>query len=128
MRKDNFEKLKFSNFGQTYNSLTYNYLKSSLPAQSFSSKQHAYISSDDVNYYNVPTPLTELLFKTVMKQGQFTNAMFSTNMSENFNFSIGFNGMRSLEITKIFYLDLRCSHSHQILFRTIINTSLNFII
>ena len=31
-----------------------------------------------------------------MKQGQFTNAMFSTNMSENFNFSIGFNGMRSL--------------------------------
>lgn len=96
LRKDNFEKLKFSNFGQTYNSLTYNYLKSSLPAQSFSSKQHAYISSDDVNYYNVPTPLTELLFKTVMKQGQFTNAMFSTNMSENFNFSIGFNGMRSL--------------------------------
>ena len=79
LRKDNFEKLKFSNFGQTYNSLTYNYLKSSLPAQSFSSKQHAYISSDDVNYYNVPTPLTELLFKTVMKQGQFTNAMFSTN-------------------------------------------------
>lgn len=96
LRKDNFEKLKFSNFGQTYNSLTYNYLKSSLPAQSFSSKQHAYVSADDVNYYNVPTPLTELLFKTVMKQGQFTNAMFSTNMSENFNFSIGFNGMRSL--------------------------------
>ena len=31
-----------------------------------------------------------------MKQGQFTDVLFSTNTSENFNFSIGFKGMRSL--------------------------------
>ena len=96
LRKDNLEKLKFSNFGQSYNSLTYSYEKSSLPFSSFSSKQHAYLKSSEVKYYKVPTPLTELLFKSVMKQGQFTDVLFSTNTSENFNFSIAFKGMRSL--------------------------------
>ena len=96
LRKDNLEKLKFSNFGQSYNSLTYGYEKSSLPFSSFSSKQHAYLKSSEVKYYKVPTPLTELLFKSVMKQGQFTDVLFSTNTSENFNFSIAFKGMRSL--------------------------------
>ncbi len=96
LRIDNFEKLKFSNLGQTYNSLTSNFQNSSLPDFSFSSKQDIYLKSSDVNYYHVPTPLTELLFKSVMKQGQFTDVLFSTNTSENFNFSIGFKGMRSL--------------------------------
>ena len=96
LRKDNLEKLKFSNFGQSYNSLTYGYEKSSLPFSSFSSKQHAYLKSSEVKYYKVPTPLTELLFKSVMKQGQFTDVLFSTNTSENFIFSIAFKGMRSL--------------------------------
>ena len=96
LRKDNLEKLKFSNLGQTYNSLTFDFENSSLPAFSFSSKKDIYLNSNDVNYYNIPTPLTELLFKSVMKQGQFTDVLFSTNTSENFNFSIGFKGMRSL--------------------------------
>lgn len=96
LRNDNFEKLKFSNLGQTYNSLTSNFQNSSLPVFSFNSKQDIYLKSSDVNYYYVPTPLTELLFKSVMKQGQFTDVLFSTNTSENFNFSIGFKGMRSL--------------------------------
>jgi len=96
LRNDNLEKLKFSNLGQTYNSLTSNFQNSSLPAFSFTSKQDIYLKSNKVNYYYVPTPLTELLFKSVMKQGQFTDVLFSTNTSENFNFSIGFKGMRSL--------------------------------
>ena len=96
LRNDNLEKLKFSNLGQTYNSLTSNFQNSSLPAFSFTSKQDIYLKSSNVNYYYVPTPLTELLFKSVMKQGQFTDVLFSTNTSENFNFSIGFKGMRSL--------------------------------
>lgn len=96
LRNDNLEKLKFSNLGQTYNSLTSNFQNSSLPAFSFTSKQDIYLKSSKVNYYYVPTPLTELLFKSVMKQGQFTDVLFSTNTSKNFNFSIGFKGMRSL--------------------------------
>ncbi|MBL6649002.1 MAG: putative porin [Flavobacteriaceae bacterium] len=96
LRKDNLEILKFSNFGQTYNTLTYSYENSIFPEESFSSKQYAYLKSEDVKYYKVPTPLTELLFKSVMKQGQFTDVFFATNTSEQFNFSIGFKGMRSL--------------------------------
>ena len=96
LRNDNLEKLKFSNLGQTYNSLSYNFNNSSLPVFPFTSKQDIYLKSSDVNYYYVPTPLTELLFKSVMKQGQFTDVLFSTNTSEKFNFSLGFKGMRSL--------------------------------
>ena len=58
LRSDNFEKLKFSNLGQTYNSLTSNFQNSSLPDFSFSSKKEIYLKSSDVNYYHVPTPLT----------------------------------------------------------------------
>ena len=97
LRKDNFEFLKYSNIGQTYNNLTHVYDDVSfLPKYSFSSKNHAYLSSKDVKYFQVPTPLTELLFKTVMKQGQHTDAFFTSNISEKLNFSIAFKGLRSL--------------------------------
>ena len=89
IRKDDFELLKFSNIGQTYNALTHHYDEQSfLPSVSFSSKKYAYLKSEDINYYYVPTPLTELLFKTVMEQGQFTDAFFTSNVSEKLNFSI----------------------------------------
>ena len=97
LRKDNFELLKYSNIGQTYNELTHNFdFLSFLPKFSFSSKNHAYLKSNEIKYFQVPTPLTELLFKTVMKQGQHTDAFFSSNISEKFNFSISFKGLRSL--------------------------------
>ena len=97
IRKDNFELLKYSNIGQTYNNLTHNYDNLSfLPSFSFSSKNHAYLSTNDIQYFQVPTPLTELLFKTVMKQGQHTDAFFTSNISDKFNFSIAFKGLRSL--------------------------------
>ena len=97
LRKDDFELLKFSNIGQTYNALTHKYdRKSFLPSFIFSAKQYAYLKSNEVKYYHVPTPLTELLFKTVMEQGQFTDALFSSNVSEKLNFSIAFKGLRSL--------------------------------
>jgi len=97
LKKDNLELLKYSNIGQTYNNLTHNFDQLSfLPVFSFSSKHHAYLGIKDVKYFHVPTPFTELLFKTVMKQGQFTDALFSTNTSEKLNFSIAFKGLRSL--------------------------------
>ena len=97
LRKDNFELLKFSNIGQTYNELTHNFdFSSFFPKFSFYSKSHAYLKSNEVKYFQVPTPLTELLFKTVMKQGQHTDAFFSSNVSQKLNFSIAFKGLRSL--------------------------------
>ena len=97
LRRDNFELLQFSNVGQTYNSLAYSFdrlhLKPLFVAQShhFNYKEIA-----DVNYYNVPTPLTELYFKTAYEQGQQLDAFFTVNTSPQFNFSIGYKGVRSL--------------------------------
>jgi len=97
LRQDDFGLLKFSNIGQTYNELIQPFDKISIyPVNSFESKKHAYIASDEINYYQVPTPLTELLFKTVMKQGQHTDAFFTSNLSEKLNFSLAFKGLRSL--------------------------------
>ena len=97
LRKDDFGLLKFSNIGQTYNELILPFDKISIyPENSFESKKHAYMASHEINYYQVPTPLTELLFKTVMKQGQHTDAFFTSNLSEKLNFSLAFKGLRSL--------------------------------
>src|SRR5660397_133093 len=50
----------------------------------------------DIKYYEVPTPLTEIYFKTVPEQGQNLDAFFTTNISERINFSIAYKGLRSL--------------------------------
>lgn len=97
LRKDNFELLPFSNTGQSYNRLSLAPLSNSVfPKMGFSGKQFQYSSSDDVRYYEVPTPFTEMYFKTVMEQGQTTDILFTTNTSPRFNFSLSFKGLRSL--------------------------------
>ena len=97
LRKDYFELLPFNNMGQTYNTLTKN-LKSSiiLPAFGSKAKHYNYMEKNDINYYHVPTPLTELMFKSNFVQGQLLDAFFTVNTSEQFNFSIAHKGMRSL--------------------------------
>ncbi|PSG86577.1 putative porin [Aurantibacter aestuarii] len=97
LRKDNFELLPFSNLGQTYNSLGYNFKSTRLmPEFGVRAKHFNYLETEDINYYHVPTPLTELFFKTAFKQGQLLDAFFTSNTSKQFNFSIGYKGLRSL--------------------------------
>ena len=97
LRRDNFGLLQFSNVGQTYNSLTYSFdsfhLKPLFAAQSH---HFNYKEIEDVNYYHVPTPFTELYFKTAYEQGQQLDAFFTVNTSPQFNFSVGYKGVRSL--------------------------------
>ena len=97
LRKDYFDLLPFNNMGQTYNSLSYNVKStSSLPQFGSKAKHFNYMEVDDTKYYRVPTPLTELMFKSNFEQGQLLDAFFTTNTSEQFNFSIAYKGMRSL--------------------------------
>ncbi len=97
LRKDNFELLQFSNVGQTYNSLAYSFDRMNLkPLFAAQSHHFNYKEIEDVNYYNVPTPLTELYFKTAYNQGQQLDAFFTVNTSPQFNFSVGYKGVRSL--------------------------------
>lgn len=97
LRRDNFELLQFSNVGQTYNSLAYSFDRLNLkPLFAAQSHHFNYKEIEDVHYYNVPTPLTELYFKTAYVQGQQLDAFFTINTSPQFNFSIEYKGVRSL--------------------------------
>ena len=97
LRRDYFELLPFNNMGQTYNSLSENlYRRGIQPRLGSKAKHFNYIGLKDINYYRVPTPLTELMFKSNFEQGQLLDAFFTVNTSDQFNFSIAYKGMRSL--------------------------------
>ena len=97
LRKDDFGLIPFSNLGQTYNTLTYNFENSKLmPSFGARARHFNYMEIEDINYYRVPTPLTELFFKTAFEQGQLVDAFFTVNTTPRFNFSIAYKGLRSL--------------------------------
>ncbi|MBL7472868.1 putative porin [Robertkochia sediminum] len=97
LRRDDFELLPFSNVGHPYNILGAPLSGRGLyPELGASAKSNGYLEVEDINYYHVPTPTTEIFFKTVMEQGQTMDALFTLNTSERFNVFIGYKGMRSL--------------------------------
>ena len=97
LRKDNFELLPFSNEGQTYNTLAYDFSAQNIrPVFGARARHFNYMEVADINYYQVPTPLTELYYKSVFSQGQNLDAFFTMNKSKRFNFSIAYKGLRSL--------------------------------
>ncbi|MDN3677984.1 putative porin [Flavobacterium paronense] len=97
LRKDIFGLLPFANEGQTYTVLDFGLKKfTSFPEIGFSGKQFNYIGVNDIKYYSVATPITELYFKTTMEQGQSIDAFITVNTSERFNMSVAFKGLRSL--------------------------------
>lgn len=97
LRRDDFELLPFSNVGQTYNSLAYDFDELNMKPLFVAQSHHFnYMDAKDIYYYHVPTPLTELYFKTAFIQGQQLDAFFTVNTSEQFNFSVAYKGVRSL--------------------------------
>jgi hypothetical protein len=97
LRKDYFDLLPFNNIGQTFNSLSYNFSSNKLmPVFGSRARHFNFMEIEDTYYYNVPTPLTELMFKTAFEQGQLLDAFFTVNTSEQFNLSIAYKGLRSL--------------------------------
>ncbi len=97
LRKDNFELLAFHNQGQTFNNLGYSFNNiKQLPDIGFTSKQFSYIDIEDVKYYEVPTPTTEILYRTGLQQGQVLDALFTLNFSKRLNVSLSYKGLRSL--------------------------------
>ncbi|PQJ79375.1 putative porin [Polaribacter porphyrae] len=97
LRKDNFELLGFHNQGQTFNNLGYSYSNlKRLPDIGFTAKQVSYLEIEDIKYYEVPTPTTEISYRTGLQQGQFVDAIFTLNFSKRFNVSMSYKGLRSL--------------------------------
>lgn len=96
-RKDNFELLPFHNQGETYSTLAYSFEnENSLPDVGFSAKQFNYYTLNDIKYYYVPTPTSELMYRTGLQQGQVLDAFLTLNTSKQFNIAIGYKGLRSL--------------------------------
>lgn len=97
LRKDNLELIAFANQGQTFNNLAYTFNDNSLFPKIGARAQHFnFYKIEDIYYYHVPTPTTELMYRTGMEQGQVLDALFTFNTSEQLNASIAFKGMRSL--------------------------------
>ena len=96
LRKDNFGLMPFANEGQTYNTLQYSLNTfSPYPEFGFKAKHFNFLEANQIRYSSVATPVTELYFKTIMKQGQNVDAFFALNLTPNFNFSIAYKGLRS---------------------------------
>ena len=95
-RKDNFEFIKPNNVGQVYNNLSYEIEHSNYPSIGFNANKTIIQFEDDIYFYDVAYPVTELLFKTVYSQGQLTDVLFTTNVNRKLNFSLSFKALRSL--------------------------------
>jgi len=97
LRKDYFELIPFSNTGHAFNRTGYDFstekLLSGLGARS---KQFAYVEASEALYYQVPTPLTELFFRTTFEQGQMAHTTIAVNLSPQFNMAFTYKGSRSL--------------------------------
>tara|TARA_Y100000815_G_scaffold275272_1_gene312625 strand:- start:146 stop:2110 length:1965 start_codon:yes stop_codon:yes gene_type:complete len=97
LQKDNFGLMPFANIGQTYNTLSFNVAtNNSMPLFAARARHFNYLETDDIRYYEVPTPWTRLTYKTAFEQGQMLDAFFTVNLSRQFNFSIAYKGLRSL--------------------------------
>ena len=95
-KKDNFEFIKPNNVGQVYNNLSYEIEQSNYPSIGFNANKTIIQFEDDIYFYDVAYPVTELLFKTVYSQGQLTDVLFTTNINRKLNFSLSFKALRSL--------------------------------
>ncbi|WP_442267469.1 putative porin [Tenacibaculum sp. ZS6-P6] len=96
-RKDNFELLPFQNQGQTFNNLGYSFRSiSQYPDIGFNAKQFNYMKIEDIDYYQVPTPTTIIMYRTGQEQGQVLDALFTFNLSKRLNLSFAYRGLRSL--------------------------------
>lgn len=97
LRKDNFELVSYVNVGRPYVQLAKQeaYYRA-FPKFGSRARHLGFLETEDINYYSVPTPLTDLYFKTAFEQGQQLDAFLTVNTSPNLNFSIAYKGVRSL--------------------------------
>ncbi|MEM7382634.1 MAG: putative porin, partial [Bacteroidota bacterium] len=97
IRRDDFELMPFANVGQPYNKLGVNFERiNPFPRLGATARHFNYLEVEDIQYYNVATPMTDLFFKTTFEQGQLLDAKLTFNTSRRLNFSIAYKGFRSL--------------------------------
>ena len=99
LRKDNFGLLAFHNQGQTFTNLSHNFNNQSIaPNMGMNAKHFNYEKTNDIRYYEVPTPTTEIAYRTGLQQGQVLESLFTLNFSKRKNAAIKYKGLRSLGV------------------------------
>ncbi|MBT4221814.1 MAG: hypothetical protein HOE27_01430 [Cryomorphaceae bacterium] len=96
LRDDSFDLISFANSGHTYNKLSYDLKNFSKPDIGARGKHFHYFEKEDIGYYNVPTPFTEIFAKSTFEQGQILDMLVSVNLSPQYNFTIAHKGYKSL--------------------------------
>ena len=97
LRQDSFELLEMPNVGSSYNKLGYTFNnRIDYPKLGFRGKHFNYYEAEDIGYYEVPTPFTEIFAKSSFEQGQILDAVISINLSPEFNFTLAHKGYKSL--------------------------------
>ena len=96
-RRDNFAYLPLNNSGQVLNPMSLEaWHKETVPAVGFKAKESQRFLSHQLGYYHVPTPMSEIFFKTTQSQGQSTDVLITANIHPRLNYAIGYRGHRSL--------------------------------
>ena len=71
LRRDDFELESSVNIGGTYTQLAKHSTHFDVAPHFGATARHlGYLEAEDINYYQAPTPLTELYYKTALEQGQ----------------------------------------------------------
>ena len=71
--------MSFANIGRPSNSLGVNFQKNDIYPQIGAKALHQnYREKEEIEYYHVPTPLTELMFKTTRSKGQLLDGFLTT--------------------------------------------------
>lgn len=97
LRKDRYGLLPFANTGQTNNTLIYDFdNRRTMPGYIAQARHFAYQEVEDIKYHYLPTPFTELFYRTAFEQGQQLDAFFTLNIHPRLNMSIAYKGVRSL--------------------------------
>lgn len=97
LRRDLFGMLPFANEGQVYNHLKFSQMESaSTPEMGFRAKHFNYMGINNIPYFSVAQPYSEIFYRSVMEQGQVLDAQIALNTSPQLNFYMGYKGTRSL--------------------------------
>ena len=96
LREDSFDLISFANSAHTYNKLSYDFKSYNKPDIGARGKHFHYFEKEDIGYYNVPTPFTEIFAKSTFEQGQILDMLVSINLTPQYNFTIAHKGYKSL--------------------------------
>ena len=93
-QKDLYSYQTFPNWGQTLNPLKPEQIDDNLQLLPIG-KSWMYTKPQDVKYYDVKTPLTELVLENGVKEGQFLSTTFAHNIHSRWNYAINYKYLKS---------------------------------